>query len=69
MTALRAICAGNAPAPSAAAVVDVLPAVVETPTCGACEGSMVEGRGKLAGQWACGDVSCSRYGLKQKETV
>jgi hypothetical protein len=50
-------------------MVEVETAVVEAPLCEACEGSMVEGRGKLAGQWACGDVSCSRYGLKQKEAV
>lgn len=34
------------------------------PTCMVCEGSMVEGSGKLAGRWACQDVSCPRYGIE-----
>jgi hypothetical protein len=38
-------------------------AVDPEPICMACDGSMVEGRGKSAGLWACQDKSCSRYGI------
>lgn len=44
-------------------VVDIVPRV-DGPICMACEASMVEGTGKLAGRWACKDVSCPRYGIE-----
>ena len=53
--------AAVAPAATPPLPIELLP--VEARTCRACEGSMVEGRGKLAGRWACGDVSCSMYGI------
>ncbi len=36
------------------------------PSCVSCENPMTEGRGKLAGKWACMDESCGMRGIEQK---
>lgn len=68
MAALRAICSGKIDPKTGVPELTVagleVVSVEPAPVCMACECSMVEGRGKLAGRWACQDVSCPRYGLE-----
>ena len=78
MAALRAICDGHLPQvkddhfayiPANQAATELLSGVrpmPPPPNCVSCEAPLEEGRGKMAGKFACGDEACGMYGKEQK---
>ncbi len=68
MAALRAICAGEIVKPDSDYSTSYSAPTIEgtpAPTCGTCEKDLQEGKGKLAGRWACVDLACPMYGKVQ----